>query len=257
MKKIKVSYSHENSLAKVILDDGKGNILDAVMMGELIELFEKFKANNNLKLITFEGAGKHFSFGASVEEHTKDQCGLMLTSFHKMFYSLIELAIPTVAIVSGQCLGGGFELAMACNFIFADETAVFGQPEIMLGVFAPPSSIILPMKIGSARAEDLLISGRSIDSKYANDIGLVNKIYKNRVGMNSGVSEWAEKHILSKSASSLKFANRASRVIFNERLMNYLPVLEKFYTEELMNTHDANEGINSFIEKRKPEWKNK
>jgi cyclohexa-1,5-dienecarbonyl-CoA hydratase len=257
MEKIKVSYSHENSIAKVVLDDGKGNVLDAVMMGELIELFEKFKSNNNLKLITFEGAGKHFSFGASVEEHTKGKCGAMLSSFHKMFYALIEMGIPTAAIVSGQCLGGGFELAMACNFIFADETAVFGQPEIMLGVFAPPSSIILPMKIGSARAEDFLITGRSVESEYARKLGLVNKIYKNRVGMNSGVSEWAEKHILGKSASSLKFANRASRVIFNERLMNYLPVLEKFYNDELMNTHDANEGINSFIEKRKPEWKNK
>ncbi len=253
MEKVKVSYSHQGAVANVLLDDGKGNILDAIMMDELLNHFENFKKNNDLKLITFEGAGKHFSFGASVEEHTKEKCGSMLGSFHKMFYSLIEMAIPSVAIVSGQCLGGGFELAMACNFIFADESAVFGQPEIMLGVFAPPSSLILPMKLGSARAEDFLITGKSVKSEYAENIGLVNKIIQNR----GEVTDWISKYITGKSASSLRYAVRAARVVFNETIINYLPVLEKFYTGELMNTHDANEGINSFIEKRKPRWKNK
>ena len=72
----------------------------------------------------------------------------MLKSFHQLFYSLRDLAIPTLAKVSGQCLGGGLELALMCNFIVADKTAKFGQPEIILGVFPPPASIILSEKIG-------------------------------------------------------------------------------------------------------------
>ena len=67
MQKIKLEYTHDNSVARIILDDGKGNVLDSIMMGELNELLDSFKEKNDLKLITFEGAGKHFSFGASVE----------------------------------------------------------------------------------------------------------------------------------------------------------------------------------------------
>ena len=71
MEKVKIEYTHNNSVVCITLDDGKGNVLDNIMMNELNELFDDFSSNENLKLITFEGAGKHFSFGASVEEHTK------------------------------------------------------------------------------------------------------------------------------------------------------------------------------------------
>ena len=90
MQKIKVEYTHEQSVARVILDDGKGNILDSIMMNDLHELFKTLKENRSIKLITFEGAGKHFSFGASVEEHTKERAGAMLASFHQLFYEIID-----------------------------------------------------------------------------------------------------------------------------------------------------------------------
>ena len=143
MQKIKISYTDDNSIARIVLDDGKGNVLDHVMMQELQDLFNSFSTNNNLKLLVFEGAGKHFSFGASVEEHKKDSASAMLRGFHQLFYSLRDLSIPTVAKISGQCLGGGLELALMCNILFADKTAKLGQPEVVLGVFPPPASILL------------------------------------------------------------------------------------------------------------------
>ncbi len=123
-----------------------------------MNLLNSFKNNNDIKLITFEGAGKHFSFGASVEEHTKENAPEMLQKFHQIFYTITDLAIPTLAKISGQCLGGGLELALVCNFLFADKSAKLGQPEIILGVFPPPASIILPLKIGNAKAEELIIN---------------------------------------------------------------------------------------------------
>ena len=78
MEKIKVDYTHDNAVARITLDDGKGNVLDNIMMSELIELLTSYKDNPNLKLITFEGAGNNFSYGASVEEHTKERAGEML-----------------------------------------------------------------------------------------------------------------------------------------------------------------------------------
>ncbi|PJA98640.1 MAG: enoyl-CoA hydratase/isomerase family protein, partial [Ignavibacteriales bacterium CG_4_9_14_3_um_filter_30_11] len=82
MNKIKLEYAYDNTVARIILDDGKGNVLDSIMMKELIEMLNSFKDNNDIKLITFEGAGKHFSFGASVEEHKKENVSSMLKTFH-------------------------------------------------------------------------------------------------------------------------------------------------------------------------------
>ncbi len=256
MKKIKVNYTHNNSVAEILLDDGKGNVLDHLMMTEIQQLLDSYKDRNDLKLITFQGAGKHFSFGASVEEHRKESATAMLRGFHQLFYTLRDLSIPTVAKISGQCLGGGLELALMCNQMFADKTAKLGQPEVILGVFPPPASILLPEKIGLSRAEDLLLTGRTIGAEEAKDFGLLNLVFEDKTSLDAGTSDWINQHILAKSASSLRFAVKASRVKFNHILSNFLPQLESMYVNQLMETTDANEGINSFLDKRKPEWKN-
>lgn len=256
MRKINLDYTHNNSVARIILNDDHGNIIDIVMMKELQVLLSTFSKNNDLKLITFEGAGKHFSFGACVEEHKKEFAAVMLRNFHQLFYTLRDLSIPTLAQISGQCLGGGMELVLMCNFIFADHTARLGQPEIVLGVFPPPASLILSERIGLTNAEDLLITGRIISAEDAKSIGLVTDLFNDKESLKTGVEKWIETNIIPKSASSLRYAVRASRVKLNYTLSNFLPELEALYVNNLMETHDANEGINSFIEKRKPNWKN-
>ena len=256
MYKLKLKYPHKNSVAQIILDDGKGNVLDSNMMRELNHLLDSFRDKNELKLITFEAAGKHFSFGASVEEHTKENAQLMLERFHQIFYTIMELAIPTLAKISGQCLGGGLELALICNFLFADKSAKLGQPEINLGVFPPPASIILPLKIGNAKAEDLILTGKSITAEEGKTIGLINDVFENKETMEIKLEKWISEYILPKSASSLRFAVRASRQKFNHILRKMLAEVEELYLNELMESEDANEGINSFLEKRKPVWKN-
>ena len=256
MSKIKLQFTHARQVATIVLDDGKGNVLDHLMMEELQAALDSFKSEKGLKIILFEGAGKHFSFGASVEEHQKEYAAAMLRSFHQLFYSLRDLSVPMLAKISGQCLGGGMELAMMCNFLFADKSARLGQPEMLLGVFPPPASVILSEKIGLARAEELLITGRTITGEEAKNIGLVNEIFEDKTALDEGVAAWIEKHILPKSASSLRFGVRAARMKFNHLLGNFLPQLENLYVKQLMETEDANEGINSFLEKRKPVWSN-
>ncbi len=256
MQKIKVEFLHENTIARIILDDGKANILDAVMMSEITEFLASLKHKQDIKLITFEGAGNNFSYGASVAEHTKERAAAMLEGFHKMFFTLIDLHIPTLAKLSGQCLGGGFELPLACNFIFADKSAKIGQPEIILGVFAPPASVMLPLKVGNARAEELLITGKIISADEAKAMGLVNEVYEDKAALDTATDEWIRKNILGKSASALRFATRAARASFDFFMLKHLPEFSEMYVKEMMETHDANEGINAFIEKRKPIWKN-
>ncbi len=256
MNKIKLEYLFDQSVARIRLDDGKGNVLDSVMMAELHKLLDDFAHQKDLKLITFEGEGKHFSFGASVEEHTKENAAAMLSAFHGLFYKIMDLSIPSLAKISGQCLGGGLELALICNIMYADKSAMMGQPEIVLGVFPPPASLLLPLKIGYARAENMLITGKSISAEKAESMGLISELFEDKEAMHAGVNKWIEKNILPKSASSLRYAIKTSRMYFNHVLRKFLPVLEDMYVNELMETNDANEGINAFLEKRKPVWKN-
>lgn len=256
MEKIKVNFTHDESVAVITLSNGKGNVIDLQMMKEMLEVFSEFRSARDLKLIIFQGDGKHFSFGASVEEHTRSLAPDMLGSFHSIFLNLIDLGIPTMARISGQCLGGGLELALICNFLFADSTAVLGQPEIVLGVFPPPASVILPLKIGSAKAEEILLTGRNLPVGEAKQIGLVNEVFADRNSMDTETELWISKHILPKSASSLRFAVKAARSHFNQVVAAGLPALENIYIRELMDTHDANEGIASFLEKRQPLWEN-
>lgn len=255
--KILTEFTHERQVVRFILSSPKGNLLDSEMMSALQANLENLKTEPQVKLIQFTGSGNHFCFGASVPEHTRENAPQMLKQFHALFISLIELSIPTAALVSGQCLGGGMELALMCNFLFLDSTARMGQPEISLAVFAPPASIMLPLKIGQSRADDLLLTGRSIKPDEALSFGLAQSVHDTRQEMLDSAEQWTIKHILPKSASSLRIAQKASRYAFNQALREQLVALERMYADELMNTHDANEGITSFLEKRSPVWKNR
>jgi cyclohexa-1,5-dienecarbonyl-CoA hydratase len=257
MEKIKLEYTYNDTVARIIFDDKKGNVLDSLMMEELQAVLSSFFNKTGLKLITFEGEGKHFSYGASVEEHQREKAAVMLRSFHKLFFTLRDLSIPTLAKISGQCLGGGMELALMCNFIFTDKTAKLGQPEIQLGVFPPPASIILPLKIGHARAEEILLIGKTITAQEGLQWGLINEVFDDKDELFCESNLWIEENILPKSASSLRYAVKAARAQFNQILGDFLPQLEAMYVNELMSTKDANEGINSFLEKRKPVWENR
>ena len=254
--KILSEYRHDSQTLWITLNAPKGNVLDAEMMNQLQAVLDSVATQLQVKLIVFTGAGDHFSFGASVPEHTRELAPGMLRQFHGLFRTLVKLAVPTAALVSGQCLGGGMELALGCNFLFVDKSARFGQPEIKLGVFAPPASTILPLRIGQTRADNLLLTGASITGEEAVSFGLATQMFDDRQCMLTSCDKWIDEQILPKSASSLKMAVRAARFGFNEALLVRLDKLERMYLDELMCTHDANEGIASFLERRAPVWKN-
>ena len=250
------SGAPEPACVRITLGGSKGNILTRQAMHELRSALGDAKHDPNVKAILFMGEGKHFSFGASVEEHQREQAAGMIHDFHELISDVANLSVPTISVVSGYCLGGAMELALTTNLIFAEETAVFGQPEINLGVFPPPASILLPLKLGYARAEEMLMTGENISAARAHELGLTNKLYPSVEALREGTDAWIVKHLLPKSASSLRLAIRAERSVFLETLRTHLPRLERLYTDDLMTTHDANEGIAAFLEKRKPDWRN-
>ena len=238
----------DGAVLRLALDAPKGNVLSEAMLGAIVDALSDVQ--NDTRLIVFEGAGKHFSFGASVEEHRAPQAQSMLTAFHGLFRELAKLAVPTCAVVRGQCLGGGLELASWCSWIVATPDARLGQPEIQLAVFPPMASILLPWRAGGRAALDLCVSGRTITAAEALEMGLINAV------SDEPEAWWQElaQRLAKTSASSLRHAERAVRRTLMTQLERELPELERIYVEELMNTRDANEGIAAFLERRPPEF---
>ena len=253
MAKVRVEELHDGALWKVVLDAPKANIVDTEMLLELNKVFNKAELNRHLKAVLLEGEGDHFSFGASIEEHLPGPVKDMLGGFHALFRQMSESGVPCLAAVRGQCLGGGLELAAFCHRVFASPDAKLGQPEIQLAVIAPVASIILPERMGRGPAEDLCISGRIIGAEEAYRTGLVDEIADDPTAAATG---YFEKYLLKHSGSSLRYAVRAVRQHLHRRLRDDLDDVEAIYLKKLMKTHDAVEGIQAFLEKRKPVWKN-
>lgn len=233
------------------LTGGKGNILDAPMVLALRDAVLEARLDPGLKAIVIRARGPHFSFGASVEEHLPGRARGMLGALHGLFRDLLSLEVPIVSAVRGQCLGGALELVLCGSFVVASLDAKFGQPEIRLGVVAPFGSAILPFKIGMARAESLLLTGRSIDATMARHWGLVDEIAEDP---EEAAVRLCERELLRSSASSLRFALRAARVARLPEILAALAEVEQLYLDELMETRDAREGLASFLEKRAPRW---
>jgi cyclohexa-1,5-dienecarbonyl-CoA hydratase len=251
---LKVWLERDGALLRLRLARPKANLIDAAMIAALGEAFAEYRGNAGLLAALVDHEGPHFSFGASVEEHLPGACEQMLASLHALIGAMLEWPRPILMGVRGQCLGGGLEFALAGNLLFAAPDAQFGQPEMKLGVFAPAASVLLPLRIGQARAEDLLYSGRSIDAPTALAWGLVNEVADDPA---AAAAAYFEKHLAGKSAASLEHAVRAAREPFAELARARLDDVEALYLEKLMATRDAKEGLAAFMEKRAPKWEHR
>lgn len=239
------------ALWRVTLATPKANIVDMEKTEQLSAIFARARDERGLKAVVIDAEGPHFSFGASVEEHLPGKFEPMIRGFHRLFHRMLDAGVPTLAAVRGQCLGGGLELASFCNRVFAAPDAKLGQPEIVLGVFAPVASIALVERVGRGRAEELCLSGRSLGAQEALGVGLVDEIADDPA---AAALAWARAELLPKSASSLRFAVRALRSGFAARFKRELAEVEQVYLTELMSSADALEGLHAFLEKRKPRW---
>lgn len=250
---VKVAMLDDGAIWRVTFGHAKGNVLDRATMTALRGVFRDAPHAAALKAICLEGAGRHFSFGASVPEHLPDQVAGMLNEIRHLVLDLLDCHTIVVAAVRGQCLGGGLELASVCHRIFASQDAMLGQPEIALGAFAPIASIVLPERIGRANGEDLCLTGRSVTASEALTMGLVDELAAEDPA--DAALAWVRRHFSSRSAVSLRLAVKAVRSGFSARLRTELPVLEAIYLDELMVTHDAVEGLRAFMDKRPPVWR--
>ncbi len=248
---LKIWFEAEGRLLRLSLNRPKANLIDAAMIAALDAALAEHLTNRGISAVLLDAEGPHFSFGASVEEHLPNRCAAMLRSIHGLVLRMVDAPVPILVAVHGQCLGGGLEVALAGHLLFVAPDASLGQPEMKLGVFAPAASCLLPELIGPQRAFDLLVSGRSITGSQAAEIGIA---FQTAADPTRAALAYFDEHIKPKSTSSLRHAVHAARFDYAARVRIKIAAVERIYIEELMNTHDAVEGIESFIAKRTAQW---
>jgi cyclohexa-1,5-dienecarbonyl-CoA hydratase len=251
--KVRLELTHHDQIALITQAAPRANILDKAMILGLGAIVEELAAHSNFKAIVLAGEGQHFSFGASIEEHLPDQISDTLAQLRKLLLKMAQAPAPTIAAVRGQCLGGGFELALACDLIVAEESAQLGLPEIKLGVFPPAGAALLPLRIGCARAAEMVLTGTSSTTAQAAAAGLINKVFP-AGELELQLDGWLQRDFLPRSAPALHFAAQAARRPLMRALEVDLPALERIYLDELMQAADASEGVLAFMEKRQPRW---
>ncbi len=242
--------------AHVTMDRPPLNILDIPTNHALAATLRSLRTRDDVKVVVLAGAGtRAFSAGVEIRDHTRDRIVEMLAAFHDVFRALTDLDRLTVAAVRGLALGGGCELVAFCDVTIAEESALFGLPEIRLGCFPPVAALILPQLVGRKQAAELILSGEPIGARQAFEIGLVTRLVPDRT-LDRELPVYLER-FTDKSAAVLALTREALR---SDRAMNFFEALarvERVYVDRLMQTADAQEGIEAWLEKRAPAWRNR
>lgn len=242
----------KEGVAKIIINRPPLNILDIDTLEEMNQALAGLKDDDEVKVVAITGSGdKAFSAGVAVGDHLGDKLPKMVEVFHKLFISLVEVDKPTIALVNGVALGGGCEIVAGCDMAVASEKAQLGQPEVKLGVYPPPASVLFPRLLGRQKAFELILSGDSISAKEAERIGLVTKVVPARE-----FEKASDDFIKRFTANSGLALTQARRALYRNFDLNFYQALEATGVDATMVMAGENsiEGLTAFLEKRKPIW---
>ena len=232
------------------------NALNSTMLTELMDVLDKFDADEDIGAVVITGNERAFAAGADIKEMMDvSAVEMFLSDSISQFDRIRGVTKPIIAAVSGYCLGGGNELAMSCDIVLASETARFGQPEINIGVIPGAGGTQrLARTVGKAITMEMVLNNRTLSAEEALRFGLVNKIVP--------VERYLEEalNLASEIASRAPLAVRLGKEAVNKALDTFLSdgladERRAFYF--LFSTADQKEGMAAFIEKRKPEWMGK
>lgn len=241
---------------RVVLNGGRGNLLSLDMIRALGAQLHRLESEPGLKWVTIEGTGGEFSYGAKIQEHLPEAMRTVLPETHRLLKRVLAFPAPTTALVEGRCLGGGFELALACDDIIASEGATFGFPEIRLAAIAPAAAAILPLRVGASRSTRAVVGGHSQSAAYWHDAGLLSMVAP-QSDLLEAAAGWFDTHLAGRSAVALSHAALAARLTLRAQAEPALDRAERDYLAGLLQTEDAVEGVTAWLEKRPPNWKNR
>lgn len=233
------------------------NAVHGPMHDELSDCWDKFSASEDQWVAVLTGAGdKAFSAGNDLKWTAQGGAQPKSTNGFAGLSSRFDLEKPIIAAVNGFAMGGGFETALSCDIIIASDQATFALPEVKVGFFAAASGVQrLSRYIGRLAAQEIMFSGRKVDTKEALSLGMVNQVVPHADLLDTAMAKAQE--IASVSPSSVK---ATKRVLNAMAVADGLPESNLYSREviaDLMKTEDFKEGVNAFVEKRKPNWVNR
>jgi cyclohexa-1,5-dienecarbonyl-CoA hydratase len=239
--------------ATLLLDRPPLNVLSTAMMRELARETARASEDPKVKAVQIRGEGRAFSAGVDLADHTRDKAPAMMDAFVEMLRAVDLCSVPVVAAVHGPCLGGGLELAAACDLVYAGQGAKLGQPEIKVGVFPPGAIASYPSRIGVRATAEIVLLGETFTAARGRELGLVNDVFPDG-DLFARTDAICEKFAaLSRPVLALtKRALRQAAPAVDPRSMEELRAL---YLGELMGIDDAHEGLRAFQEHRVPAFK--
>lgn len=234
----------------------KLNALNSQVMQDLDAVFERVYKFPEIKSVIITGAGlKSFVAGADIKEFetlTQEEATALAKKGQSIFAKIENSPKPVIACVNGFALGGGCELAMSCHLIIASDNAIFGQPEVNLGIMVGyGGSQRLTQKVGKARAMELIITGNTINAEQALQYGLVNYVVPQTNLIDKAMQLLAAAH--TKAPIAIANSIKAVNAAWDEKQDGYATEANLFGA--CFITEDCKEGIQAFIEKRKPHFK--
>jgi len=242
----------KDGVAKLTINKPPLNILDIDTLEEMNQALAELRTDDEVKVVVITAAGdKAFSAGVAVGDHLGEKLPKMVEVFGKLFISLVEVDKPTIAVVNGLALGGGCEIVAGCDMAIASEKAQLGQPEIKLGVYPPPASVLFPRIMGRRKAFELILSGDSISAKEAERIGLINKAVPE-----ADLAKETEEFIKRFTANSGLALTQARRALYRNFDLEFHEAMEVTGVDAtmVMSGENSVEGLTAFLEKRKPLW---
>jgi cyclohexa-1,5-dienecarbonyl-CoA hydratase len=248
-----IATTVDGGVGRIVIDHPPLNILTRDVLRRLHDELRRLAERADLRVLLLGAAGPHFSAGADVAEHLPPHHLSLIPEFLETIAALDAFPLPVIAAVRGKCLGGGFELVQPVDLIVAAEDATFGQPEIVLGVFPPAACVLLPGRVPAGLAAEIVYSGDAVSAVRAEHLGLVARVVPaaevEQVALDLAL------RIARHSAAALRAAKRTLHRAGAAERQVALRQAGHAYLHELMDTHDAIEGLRAFTEKRRPVWR--
>lgn len=232
------------------------NALNRHLMAETMNALETFDQDAGIGCMVITGNERAFAAGADIKEMaTADPVAMLDNPFIDYWDRLRRISKPVIAAVSGFALGGGCELAMACDMIVASETAQFGQPEINLGVIPGAGGTQrMTLAVGKALAMEIVLNGRFLTAQEALHHGLVNRVVPAELYLEEAIKLAAE--IAARAPVAIRLAKEAVNAVFEMSLQTGLAHERRLFYM-LFSTQDQKEGMDAFINKRPAQWQGK
>jgi cyclohexa-1,5-dienecarbonyl-CoA hydratase len=246
----RVAVKLKPPVARIELNNPPLNVIDIAMMEELRTVLEQIEQRPEISVTVFAGTERAFSSGVDIQAHAPDRVRQMLTLFHGVIRSVVASRKLTIASVRRHCLGGGAELALMCDVVYASPDSVWGFPEIKLACYPPVASVALSAVVGQKLAAEMVLTGRTLSGSEALAVGLVNGVANDPETL---VNECLQR-VSQLSPAAIAIAKKAFYAWDAIHFDKGLARAEQIYFDDLMKTADAQEGIAAFLERRRPKW---